>query len=284
MSGPRIGLLADIQYGDLPDRGSCRFRSSLQRLEAAVEDLNRRGCDLVLQLGDIIEGHVDRRAAAAVAAGDPAASAPTALERSRRDLEAVLEVLSRLEAPVEHVVGNHCLAIPRDELQGRLGIEAPWRLRRVGELRVALLDSTCLSPLGNEGGPTRSEEEDELLQAHAGAPWALPWNGAFGAEQLTWLGGVLAEGGPLLIASHHPVLPAAARSAFLAWDHEAGLRLLEDARVGGPRLWVSGHDHRGGRGLHAGVDFRTLEGMVAGSGGACVDLIGRDLGRFSWPS
>ena len=154
----------------------------------------------------------------------------------------------------------------------------------MGDLRVALLDSMALSPLASEGGPTRSEEEGLLLEAHAREPWALPWNGAFGAEQLAWLGEVLAEGGPLLIASHHPVLPAAARSAFLAWDHARALRLLSGAKDRGPRLWVSGHDHRGGRGTQDGADFRTLEGIVAGSHGACAELIGRASWRFLGPS
>jgi manganese-dependent ADP-ribose/CDP-alcohol diphosphatase len=274
-SSPRIGLLADIQFGDLADRGSCRFRSSLERLEEAVQGLNRAGCDLVLQLGDLVEGHGDSEGGRL---------------RTREDLERVLAVLERLEAPVEHLVGNHCLSLPRAELEERLGLEAPWRALDARGLRVLLLDSCWLSPLGREpGDPIRTEAEAWLAAWRGRLAHALPWNGGFGSEQLDWLTEQASSAeGPLLVASHHPVHPGSARAAFLAWDHEEALRAVRAA--GGssaprPLAWVSGHDHRGGVWRGGSDSFRTASGLVAGKGFSrleVTDLDGLSLLGWSW--
>ena len=271
MSGsPRIGLLADIQFGDLPARGSCRFRSSLARLDEAVQGLNRAGCDLVLQLGDLVEGHGDSE---------------EGRRRTRDDLERVLAVLSRLEAPVEHLCGNHCLSLPRPELEERLGLETPWRVLDAWGLRVLLLDSCWVSPLGREpGDPIRAEAEAWLAAWGGRLPHALPWNGGFGAGQLAWLTQQVASApGPLLLASHHPVHPGSARAAFLSWDHEAALQA-----VGGPHerqglTWVSGHDHRGGMWTESRGSFRTLPGLVTGVGSGALQVTDLDgLALLEW--
>lgn len=270
--GPRIGLLADIQFGDLPDRGSCRFRSSLDRLSEAVEGLNRAGCDLVLQLGDLVEGHGDTE---------------EGRSRTRGDLGQVLTVLERLEAPVEHLVGNHCLSLPRAELEDRLGLAAPWRALEVRGLRVLLLDSCWFSPLGRAAGdPIRAEAEAWLDAWRGRLPRALVWNGGFGPAQLTWLAQQVASAsGPLLIASHHPVHPGSAREAFLAWDHEGALEAVAGCAARHRLAWVAGHDHRGGVWTEGPASFRTVPGLVAGAAPGALavsDLDGFSLLEWAW--
>ena len=56
------------------------------------------------------------------------------------DLEAVLAVFDRLTAPLVHVVGNHCLEVPRAELLPRLGLERGHRSRIEGDWRFLLLE------------------------------------------------------------------------------------------------------------------------------------------------
>src|SRR3989338_3144106 len=109
----RFGLLADIQYGEVPDKGRKCFREALGRTQRAVALLDGEGMgDLcfVAHLGDVIEGQ---------------ASA----EGTSRDLAAVLSALEQLHRPPQrplfHVLGNHCLRHPRPELVPLLRLSSP---------------------------------------------------------------------------------------------------------------------------------------------------------------
>lgn len=120
-TAPRIGILADVQYGDKPTRGARNYRKSIDRLADCVRAMNASKPDLVMHLGDIIDGYADSRA------------------RSLVDLDAVLTAFKKLRAPVYHVIGNHCLTAGREKLLQRLGLkrayydfthpkDAGWRL------------------------------------------------------------------------------------------------------------------------------------------------------------
>lgn len=249
----RIGLVADVQYADLDDREGARFRSSLDRLAGALERFVAAGVERVVQLGDVIEGHDD-------------------VERSVADLERVLATFAASGLPVEHVVGNHCLSVPRAELHERLGIAAARRSFSVGAWRFVILDSMELSLRGGDPDAARA-----WLAAHplAEYPCANEWNGGFGGAQLDWLEVQLAtaarRGERVVVVSHHPVHPEAARPKYPAWDHEeARARLAELPR---PAAWFAGHDHAGGRAVADRVEYRTLPGVVAAEGGERPTLI-----------
>lgn len=251
MANPRrIGLVADVQYADLDDREGARFRSSLDRLTATLEEFAAAGVDRVVQLGDVIEGHDE-------------------VERSVTDLERVLATFSSSGLRVEHVVGNHCLRVPRAWLLRRLGLTAARRSFSLDGWRVLVLDSMELSLSGSEPDAARAWLDAHRLEDH---PHATEWNGGFGAAQLDWfevqLLAAARRGQRVIALSHHPVHPGAAGAKFLAWDHEEARARL--ARVPGPAAWFSGHDHAGGHAVEGGVEFWTLPGMVAAEGAGRV--------------
>jgi predicted phosphodiesterase len=246
----KIGLIADIQYADRGDKGRCLFRSSLDRLKQVVELFNAEGLDLVVQLGDVLDGNPQDE---------------EGLAQSRSELDRVLEVLGELRCPLEHVVGNHCLALPRPELQRRLGLPRAQRILEVQGRRIALLDSLAVSLYDKNLDPQDLEEAHSALalgQA-AGEPWAVDWNGALGERQREWLRReLLGPRRPDLFLCHHPIYPSAARARFLAWDHQEVLALLGQ-NPAEPVTWISGHDHQGGRALDGANLHWTLPGLVA---------------------
>ena len=127
---PRIGILADIQYADKPTRGARNYRRAIDRLADCVAAMNAENVDLVLNLGDIIDGYADSQA------------------KSLVDLEAVLGVLKKLRPPVYHVIGNHCLNAGRQELCRRLGLKRAYydfTHPKAPGWRLVVLD-------GNDGG------------------------------------------------------------------------------------------------------------------------------------
>lgn len=102
-----FGLVADVQYGDMPDRppSPARFyRSSLDRLRQCVTELNRHPLDFTVQLGDVINGN-------------------RTVEKSREDLDRIMAEFDRLDAKLYHVLGNHCLyAGGRETIEKKLGL------------------------------------------------------------------------------------------------------------------------------------------------------------------
>lgn len=101
----RVGLFADIQYGDKDDLRSKHYRLSLLRASNSVQWLNDRTLDCVVNLGDIVEG-------------DHSPGPETV-----RELDLVLATLEPLRVPLYHVIGNHCLYVdlPKSEVIKRLG-------------------------------------------------------------------------------------------------------------------------------------------------------------------
>jgi len=244
----RIGLLADVQFADKPDEGPRRYRAALGGLERAVARLNAAAPDLVVQLGDLVDGREREEDTAA-------------------DLDRVLAVLGGLEAPLLHVVGNHCLALPRERLLARLGLATAWYERAWLPWRLLVLDAQDLSVCGWPAGSPEHRRGQAWLAAHpaGGHPQALPWNGGLGEEQLAWLAGELAEAGrageTVLVFCHMPVWPGAGRPSHLLWNHADVLELM--ARFPGVvAAWVAGHDHVGGQEWRRGVLHLTLPGLV----------------------
>lgn len=152
MSSFALGVIADVQYVDLPDGSNFsgkvrrRYRDSLKALHRAVDSWNaaaKAGVPLrgVLQLGDVIDGQNADRGPAAVTAA----------------LDATLGALARCDKSwcdggvgVLHTIGNHelfCLkpteALPR--LMARSGTP-------VKKATVATAAAATAAKVGGKGG------------------------------------------------------------------------------------------------------------------------------------
>jgi hypothetical protein len=89
-----------------------------------------------LNLGDSIDGNTDEAS-------------------TRRDLERVATQFDRLRVrgvPAYHVLGNHCLTLPREAVLGRLGMVASYYAVEVGPgWRLVVADTNDLSVHWPEG-------------------------------------------------------------------------------------------------------------------------------------
>ncbi len=219
---PAFGVIADIQYGDKEGSVSRDYRGSLERLDRCVDTLNGQRLAFVIQLGDLIDGY------------------PTNRPASEADLDRALGRLSRLKAPIRHVVGNHCLNAGAHALTRKLGLERffyTFTEPAAPGWRFVVLD-------GNDAG-----------------------YGVISEAQLAWFGETLARaqqaGERVLCFCHFPLLKTAAEHHRMA-KPEAVLALL-DAHpcVAG---WFAGHEHTGGYARQRHVHHLTLRGLVEAPG------------------
>jgi manganese-dependent ADP-ribose/CDP-alcohol diphosphatase len=268
-AAPVIGILADPQFASsIPDRTSPdqdggedrvqRFGLASDKTREALARMRSEHCAVVLQLGDIIQS-------------DDAQSTP----EIAADLDTMCRVFDEFEGPVLHTLGNHCIGrLDRGTVCQELGIRpckplwkrllpsfasgAPssssssYYIRKISESwTIIVLDTTELS--GHSGfkpSSPQARESAAYLELHPveQEPHMIPWNGGCTQRQLTWLEDQLRKAVKsdtrIIVASHHPIHPEAARRTHLAWNYVDIFAILSACPA--VRLVVSGHDHVGG--------------------------------------
>jgi len=239
--GFEVGIIADPQYADIPDRGTRAYRASLAKLGAAVEHFNGRPLAFCVNLGDTID-------------------------REWRSFDAIMKPLSACRHRWEHVLGNHDFAVldgEKTQVDARLGVAARHRCFDRPGIRFVILDTGALSTYATlPGSAEQAAAKAELARVKARKlPQAQDWNGAVGAKQLAWFERVAAEaaakGLKVVVCAHHPVAPA---GSYDAWDASEVLAAL--GRHRNVVAWFNGHHHDGGFAQVEGLPCLTFRGMV----------------------
>ncbi|MFM8617558.1 MAG: metallophosphoesterase [Opitutaceae bacterium] len=236
-----IGLVADAQYADAPDKGTRVYRASIGTLAAAVEHFNRADLAFCAHLGDLID-------------------------REWRSFEEITRPLATSRHHWHQLLGNHdfdVLEAEKPRVPARLGMT--WRHGSFvhGGFRFVVLDTNDVSTYAHPAGaPERAEAERELARLQAAkVRQAKPWNGGVGAKQLAWLdhelGAARLQGQRVIVFAHHPVFPD---NDHNVWNAPEVLAVID--RHPHVVAWLNGHNHAGAFGERHGVPFVTLKGMV----------------------
>lgn len=249
MAKLRIGVVADVQHADKDDKGCDGrvryYRAAPDKLAQAVDAFNEARVDCVVTLGDAIDGNEDE-------------------ESTLRDLERVVTQFERITMPTYHVLGNHCLSLPRDTFQDRIGMKASYYTARLADGWLLIVcDTNDLSTYGWPQGHPKYLESEKFLLDHDG-PQMQPWNGGMSDQQLVWLTDILdrahADGDAVILAAHHPLNEQAARPSHCAWNWEQiSQKLCEYQSL---KLVLAGHDHVGGYAVKGHIHFVTLEAIL----------------------
>ncbi|TRY85015.1 hypothetical protein DNTS_016186 [Danionella cerebrum] len=280
-----FGIIADVQYADIDDamnytRTRKRFyRGSAELLRNAARHWRQERVQFVVQLGDVIDGQNRWRGA------------------SESALEAVLREFDAIPAPVHHVWGNHeFYNFNRETLIASRLNSAPrnasgsdlidkdiyaYAFSPAPGFRFVLLDAFDLSVIGRAKESEKHQRALRTLRENnhnlhdfnqppvcAGLGQRfVQFNGGFSEEQIQWLEEQLTQADlsqeRVVVFSHLPVLPGAADSICLAWNHDAVLSVLRSHRCF--VCFMAGHDHDGGRSRDSegsAVDHVTLEGVI----------------------
>jgi manganese-dependent ADP-ribose/CDP-alcohol diphosphatase len=222
-----MGIIADIQFADIPDGHSYSgqpryYRHSLEVARYAFEQFQESKVGLVVNLGDIIDGKAQ---AMHEHGGEKLGDEH---DPGHYSLDLVLDALSvYTHGPILHSYGNHCLYnLDRQTLNERLGIpfqvendgEAEWvgyyshRIEMLGNgksslssMRLIFLDAYDVAMMQRCPETSRKHQEAvEILKqnnpynfadGNINSPEGLDglqrrfvaFNGALGTRQLEWL-------------------------------------------------------------------------------------------------
>lgn len=286
----KFGVIADIQYAPIPDgysfAGALRYyRHSLHVARHAAQHFESEAVDLVLNLGDIIDGKCQD---IVKHGGDPL---PEGADPGLLAVDDVLEALKMYQqGPVLHTYGNHELYnLDRNEIGKKLNI--PFHKEPCGDLvgyyshahrgvRFVVIDSYDVAIMQRCKSTSEKYKEASNILARENPNFPhngnsgegledenrrfVEFNGGVGAPQLEWLRETLLlsreADEKVVIISHQPILPGSSSSVCLIWNYEevlAVLREFKDVIV----LSLAGHAHKGGykRDDRSGIHFKTVE-------------------------
>jgi 3',5'-cyclic AMP phosphodiesterase CpdA len=236
-----FGLLTDVQYADADPQGERHYRDSLPKLRAAAADLSKEKLAFALHLGDLID-------------------------HDFASFAAILPAFQGLGKPVHHLLGNHDCAVPdadKGKVVATLGMPSDYYTFSDSGVKFVMLDTNDVSVGKYPQGSARAQAaEATLKQLAATQPAnAQPWNGGISPAQLEWLDKELAAAEvakvPVIVCSHHPLLP---EDAHQVWNSGEVVALLDRHRC--VRAYLSGHNHAGTDVIHQGVPYVTFKSLL----------------------
>ena len=237
-----FGVISDVQYADKDVHGKRHFRSSLQRLRAAVATLNSHALRFTVQLGDFIDDGAD-------------------------SLATVTPVFNGLRHDKYHVLGNHDFALPRPDVLQQLEMRDPFYSFAYHGWRFVVLDTVDESL--NGGWPAGSAKHARaaallaVMKAEA-APNGYDFNGGVGEAQAAWLRETLASACAaaerVVLFAHLPLVESASSPVHLLWNHEQVLELVEHHDC--VMAYFNGHAHDGGYAQRNRVHHVSFKAML----------------------
>jgi predicted phosphodiesterase len=221
-----VGLLTDVHYADKPAAGSRHYRDSLEKLEEAVEQFERSGPKLLIELGDLID------------AGDT-------LDQELAHLATANAQLAKLRCQRYFVLGNHCVdTLTKSEFLTAVGQTHSYLSLDQGGFHLVILDA-CFRRDGQPYGRRNFE-----------------WTDANVTEtELGWLQADLARNSLPVVVFIHQRLddpgPHGVRNAPQV------RKVLEDS--GNVVAVFQGHSHHNDLRVIEGIAYCTLAAMVEGA-------------------
>jgi predicted phosphodiesterase len=238
----KIGLIADCQYCncDFNTEWNNDYRKGFPRLKTAVDSFNSTSVNYAFHLGDFID-------------------------RDFESYQKVIPVFEQLKMPHHHVLGNHDYKVNdslKSSVLSTLNLENPYYTITKNDWVFIVLDGTDISTYkSNDSLYFNQSEQIRLDYLSQGRTQAMPWNGAIGKEQMTWLDSQLnhADENNLnaVILCHFPVYP---KNDANLWNDIEVMQLLEKHKS--VKAYINGHHHPGNYAIHNNIHYLTLQGMV----------------------
>ncbi len=237
-----FGVIADVQYADLPDAGTRHYRKSPAKLAEAVAHFNMAQVGFVVSLGDFINDNI-------------------------KGYDTLNSITSGLSMPLYHVAGNHDFdpALP--------GIKATIDRMALNRLnysfsneswRFIVLNGNDISLYTSRKGSGSYKKAEAMLAGlkAQGLPQAQSWNGAIGAKQMKWLERELQKAEKnserVILACHFPL--QSAKTSGVLWNSNEVNTLI--SKYPDVFAFLAGHGHISQHIPADGIHHIMFKGMV----------------------
>ncbi len=232
-----FGVIADCQYCSDPGTGARKYAQSVDKLDVCVKHFNTLDLEFVVHLGDFID-------------------------RDFESFDVVGPVYAQLKAPKYHVLGNHDFSVADDKkalVPAKMNMPSKYYDFEIKGWRFVVLNGNDIS---FHGYPEGSKEYEHAATYYEENKISSPkWNGGMGDAQLNWLKKVLKKASKnhenVVLYSHFPIFP---ENVHNLWNANEVLELIEKYPC--VKAYVNGHNHAGNYGVHAGIHYVTMKGMV----------------------
>lgn len=260
----KVGLVSDIQYANIDDRfsfsGRLRYyRNTVVQLKLAAKYWNEEKVDLVLHCGDVIDG-------------------------ANRDngtvdeaINTVIDSLKGIQAPIHHVLGNHCVyCLSREQLRTVLKMQTPcsevgyYSISPYPSWKFMMLDSSDIAMFGRADDHPNTQLARMTLDAenpnenkssndgiHGPSKRFVAFGGGISRTQKDWILSELLEARKrnqnVVVSCHIPLIEGLYTNTCLVWNYEEIRELLNE--FPNVKLALYGHTHqmsylRDATGLH----------------------------------
>jgi len=236
----KVGVFADCQYCNCETAGSRFYRNSLSKLEDCITEFNQtKKLKFVIGLGDLID-------------------------RDFASFDSVKPILANSKNRVYHVIGNHDLAVKKNELEqvpAKLNLTETWYSFTEKGWCFIFLNGNDITFHSNNHEIVREAEEITDKLKKEGKPNFYDWNGGIGSKQLERLEKELQKASDkkqkVAIFCHYPLLPF---EAHALWNSEEVLTIL--TKYSCVKMYMNGHNHAGNYAFQNGIHFVNVKGMV----------------------
>ena len=234
-----FGIITDIHFSTHRRRSATAI-NAVADLRLWVEKCKKKKVDFLLQLGDLIKGTEQYK---------------------WQELHQSSSILSEFSGTIHHVIGNHCLAIPRRELLTALEMPCAYFSFKDKGFRFIVIDGMDVS-IHSE---PETQEDKNTFKYFLALPENHDYCGAVGSRQKAWLKNELETamlaGEKVIVISHLPLLPETTDAKYgLLWNHQEIFDLVSSFTA--VKVCLCGHYHFGSYVQKKGIHFLVLPAFI----------------------
>lgn len=236
----RIGVFTDCQYCDCSSTGVRNYRSSLSKIDSAVDAFNQLKPDAVFHLGDMID-------------------------RRFESYDSILPRFRKTNSPFYMLMGNHDQMVGRknqSRVYDKIGRDEWYYRVDIGGWTFLVLNGNDLSYYAHQTREQRQERNRMVADLWGSFRFSgMPWNGGIGSVQMQWLDSELQRaekaGRNVVVMCHFPLFAPGNHTLF---NNREVFSLI--SRYRSVKAYFCGHYHAGNYEERDGIHLVNFKGMV----------------------